>query len=89
MPIVVYETEPSSIIAYALDSHEYKHALLEPFRNTRGLDANPSPLNKRKLQENKESTSEPIQSAESKRPSVLSFLRGSTPSSNNSVCIYI
>jgi 1-phosphatidylinositol-3-phosphate 5-kinase len=25
VPVVVYEREPSSIIAYALSSHEYKH----------------------------------------------------------------
>ncbi|KAG8034945.1 hypothetical protein G9C98_008021, partial [Cotesia typhae] len=35
VPVVVYESEPSSIIAYALDSHDYKHALQEIIRTTK------------------------------------------------------
>ncbi|OXU27408.1 hypothetical protein TSAR_004798 [Trichomalopsis sarcophagae] len=82
VPIVVYESEPSSIIAYALDSHDYKHALQEQLRGTKGPELNPSPLYRRKLPENKENVSEINQSGESKRPSVLSFLRGNSPNPN-------
>lgn len=79
VPIVVYETEPSSIIAYALDSHDYKHALHELTRTVKGPDLNPSPLNKRKFPENKENFPDVTQSGEFKRPSVLSFFRGNSP----------
>ncbi|XP_076640045.1 1-phosphatidylinositol 3-phosphate 5-kinase fab1 [Colletes latitarsis] len=79
VPIVVYESEPSSIIAHALDSYDYKHALHELMRTTKGPDLNPSPLNKRKFPENKESLSDLTQSGEFKRPSVLSFFRGNSP----------
>lgn len=79
VPIVIYESEPSSIIAYALDSHDYKHALQELLRTTKGPELNPSPLNKRKFPENKENLSDLMQSGEFKRPSVLSFLRGNSP----------
>lgn len=82
VPIVVYESEPSSIIAYALDSHDYKHALQEHLRVTKGPELNPSPLYKRKLQDNKENFTESTQSSEFKRPSVLSFLRGNSPNTN-------
>ncbi|KOX68078.1 Putative 1-phosphatidylinositol 3-phosphate 5-kinase [Melipona quadrifasciata] len=81
VPIVVYESEPSSIIAYALDSHDYKHTLHELMRSTKGPDLNPSPLNKRKFPENKENVPDMTQSGEFKRPSVLSFFRGNSPNS--------
>ncbi|XP_015119945.1 1-phosphatidylinositol 3-phosphate 5-kinase [Diachasma alloeum] len=78
VPIVVYESEPSSIIAYALDSHDYKHAFQEiPQVKS---DQSSSPLNKRKFVESKEAVLEATQSGEFKRPSVLSFLRGASPS---------
>ncbi|XP_033208545.1 putative 1-phosphatidylinositol 3-phosphate 5-kinase [Belonocnema kinseyi] len=79
VPIVVYESEPSSIIAYALDSHDYKHALQEQLRTTKGPELNPSPMNKRKFPENKDNFLEVSQSGEFKRPSMLSFLRGNSP----------
>ncbi|XP_076228988.1 1-phosphatidylinositol 3-phosphate 5-kinase fab1 isoform X2 [Nomia melanderi] len=79
VPIVVYESEPSSIIAYALDSLDYKHAKQELMRTIRGPDLNPSPLNTRKFPENKENLSDVMQSGEFKRPSVLSFFRGNSP----------
>lgn len=80
MPIVVYESEPSSIIAYALDSLDYKHKLQELLRCTKGPESSPSPLYKRKLSDHKDNGgSELTQSGEMKRPSVLSFLRGSSP----------
>ncbi|KAG7205451.1 hypothetical protein KM043_007441 [Ampulex compressa] len=79
VPIVVYESEPSSIIAYALDSHDYKHALQELLRTSKGPESNPSPLNKRKFPDNKETPQELMQSGEFKRSSVLSFFRGNSP----------
>lgn len=86
MPIVVYESEPSSIIAYALDSHDYKHALQElPRIPTKAPDPiNPSPLSKRKFPESRDSSVDLVQSGEFKRPSVLSFFRGNSPNPTNS-----
>jgi len=76
---VVYESEPSSIIAYALDSHDYKHALQELLRTTKGPDCNPSPLSKRKFPEGRDSMLDPVQFSEFKRSSMLSFFRGNNP----------
>lgn len=78
---MVYESEPSSIIAYALDTHDYKHALQELIRGNKPTDATQSPSIKRKiLDSTKESQSELQSSGELKRPSVLSFLRVNSPS---------
>ncbi|XP_020286766.1 1-phosphatidylinositol 3-phosphate 5-kinase isoform X2 [Pseudomyrmex gracilis] len=84
VPIVVYESEPSSIIAYALDSHDYKHALQELSRATKGQDFNSSPLSKRKFSEGKDNTLDLAQSGDFKRPSVLSFFRGNSPNPTSS-----
>ncbi|XP_011694487.1 PREDICTED: 1-phosphatidylinositol 3-phosphate 5-kinase-like [Wasmannia auropunctata] len=84
VPIVVYESELSSIIAYALDSHDYKHALQELLRTTKGPELNPSPLSKRKFPEGRDSSLDLAQSSEFKRPSVLSFFRGNSPNSASS-----
>lgn len=86
VPIVVYESEPSSIIAYALDSHDYKHALQELLRTTKGPELiNPSPqLARRKFPECRDSSIDLMQSSEFKRPSVLSFFRGNSPNLANS-----
>ncbi|KAG5306952.1 FYV1 kinase, partial [Acromyrmex insinuator] len=84
VPIVVYESELSSIIAYALDSHDYKHTLQELLRSTKGPESNPSPLSKRKFPEGKDSSLDLAQSNEFKRPSVLSFFRGNSPNSASS-----
>lgn len=85
MPIVVYESEPSSIIAYALDSHDYKHALQELLRTTKGSEFNPSPQpSRRKLPEGRDSSLDLAQLSEFKRPSVLSFFRGNSPNLTNS-----
>ncbi|XP_032663167.1 1-phosphatidylinositol 3-phosphate 5-kinase isoform X1 [Odontomachus brunneus] len=85
VPIVVYESEPSSIIAYALDSHDYKHALQELLRTTKGSEFNPSPQpSRRKLPEGRDSSLDLAQSNEFKRPSVLSFFRGNSPNLANS-----
>lgn len=48
-------------------------------RNIKGLETNPSPLNKRKFPEFKDNISDVNQSGEFKRPSMLSFLKGNTP----------
>lgn len=85
VPIVVYESELSSIIAYALDSHDYKHALQELLRTVKGPELNPSPLSKRKFPEGREGSSLDLaQLGEFKRPSVLSFFRGNSPNSASS-----
>ncbi|CAG5098005.1 Similar to fab1: Putative 1-phosphatidylinositol 3-phosphate 5-kinase (Drosophila melanogaster) [Cotesia congregata] len=63
VPVVVYESEPSSIIAYALDSHDYKHALQEIIRTTKVGDQSSSPLIKRKL-DSKDNSIESGQSAQ-------------------------
>ncbi|KYQ54129.1 Putative 1-phosphatidylinositol-3-phosphate 5-kinase [Trachymyrmex zeteki] len=84
VPIVVYESELSSIIAYALDSHDYKHTLQELLRSTKGPESNPSPLSKRKFPEGRDSSLDLAQSNEFKRPSVLSFFRGNSPNSASS-----
>lgn len=85
VPIVVYESELSSIIAYALDSHDYKHALQELLRTTKGSECNPSPQpSRRKLPEGRDSSLDLLQSNEFKRPSVLSFFRGNSPNLANS-----
>lgn len=75
----MYESERSSIIAYALDSHDYKHALQELLRTTKGPDSNSSPLSKRKCPEAKDGIVDLTQSGESKRSSMLSFFRGNSP----------
>jgi 1-phosphatidylinositol-3-phosphate 5-kinase len=64
VPIVVYEAEPSSIIAYALNSHDYKLALHERLRNLKTCESMPSPINRRMLQENKENVIEISRSGE-------------------------
>lgn len=51
IPIVVYETEPSSIVAYALNSNDYKKAFEELVcKRPRSVDHSPSPVSKRKSQ---------------------------------------
>lgn len=79
VPIVVYESELSSIIAYALDSHDYKHTLQELLRTAKGPELNPSPLSKRKFPEGRDSSLDLAQLGDFKRPSVLSFFRGNSP----------
>jgi len=84
VPIVVYESELSSIIAYALNSHDYKHTLQELSHTTKGPELNPSPLSKRKFPEGRDSSLDLAQLSEFKRPSVLSFFRGNSPNSASS-----
>ncbi|PSN57689.1 hypothetical protein C0J52_00310 [Blattella germanica] len=84
VPVVVYENEPSSIIAYALSSQEYQGSLDEILskKNTINEQATPSPVHKRKSGQSQidrefGGSSELLQSSETRRSGVLSFLRGS------------
>ncbi|XP_023718004.1 1-phosphatidylinositol 3-phosphate 5-kinase isoform X3 [Cryptotermes secundus] len=90
VPVVVYENEPSSIIAYALSSPEYQRSLDDMLarRLTANEQATPSPVRKRRSglsQTDREvsSCAEPVQFSES-RSGVLSFLRGSSTPNNAS-----
>lgn len=73
LPIIVYENEPSSIIAYALNSFDYKRLFDDiQGRKLQSNDQTPSPVIKRKSQNDKEK----IDSIEvSEKSSLLSFLR--------------
>ncbi|XP_067015555.2 1-phosphatidylinositol 3-phosphate 5-kinase [Anabrus simplex] len=89
VPVVVYETEPSSIIAYALSSQEYRRSLeeLRTKRISASEQPTPSPVHKRKLGQSlgdKDSLSDSTQLGDGRRSGVLSFLRGSSTSGNNS-----
>lgn len=81
VPIVIYESEPSSIIAYALATHSYRQALQEILQKTPNVACS-SPLNKRKNSEYTDSKIDHSSGSvgEFKKPSKLSFLRGSSPS---------
>lgn len=67
MPVVVYENEPSSIVAYALNSFDYKRALEDMIaKRSQTNDQSPSPVHKRKNTEKSNSESD---------SGLLSFLR--------------
>ncbi|KAJ8957069.1 hypothetical protein NQ318_007282 [Aromia moschata] len=68
IPVVVYENEPSSIVAYTLNSYDYKKAF-DDLVNKRNVDQTPSPINKRKSNNDKE------KSDDDKSLSLLGFLR--------------
>ncbi|XP_044009254.1 1-phosphatidylinositol 3-phosphate 5-kinase isoform X2 [Aphidius gifuensis] len=88
IPIVVYESEPSSIIAYALATHSYRQALQDIVqKNYKLIDNNniacSSPLNKRKNHQdncsNKDNTNDSV--GELKKTLKLTFnKRGNSPS---------
>lgn len=75
LPLTVYENEPSSIVAYALNSFEYKKKFDEIIgKKIHSAEQTPSPVHKRKmLNENRES-GEYTTSVE-KSTGLLSFLR--------------
>ncbi|KDR20319.1 1-phosphatidylinositol 3-phosphate 5-kinase isoform X2 [Zootermopsis nevadensis] len=84
VPVIVYENEPSSIIAYALSSQEYQRSLDDILakRLTTYEQTSPSPVHKRKSGQSQvereiSGCAEPVQLSESRRSGVLSFLRGS------------
>ncbi|XP_075225146.1 1-phosphatidylinositol 3-phosphate 5-kinase fab1 isoform X2 [Lycorma delicatula] len=84
VPVIVYEREPSSIIAYALSCHDYRINLEEMCsgKGSAPEQPSPSPVNKRKntmSESNKDSSSESVTALE-RRPGVLSFLRPNTNS---------
>ncbi|KAK4877008.1 hypothetical protein RN001_009514 [Aquatica leii] len=71
VPIVVYETEPSSIVAYALNSYDYKRSLDEiAGRKPQSAEQSPSPVHKRKSQSDKDPNEN-----DSSSNRILSFLR--------------
>lgn len=73
--IVVYENEISSVIAYALDSYEYKKCLDEVVKRTT-TDQSPSPINKRKVltTSDRSSSSDLLISGNERHSGLLSFL---------------
>lgn len=73
--IVVYETEPSSIIAYALNSYDYKRSLDELIaKKTQSTEPSPSPVYKRKGTSDRLENSD-LNSSLEKSTGLLSFLR--------------
>lgn len=85
VPVVVYEHEPSSIIAYALSCHDYKLGL-EELRSKKLCAADqssPSPSTKRKSGGSEITRDSPLESSSSAKAGVLSFFRGGTSSGNS------
>uniref|UniRef100_A0A1Y1N0Y2 1-phosphatidylinositol-3-phosphate 5-kinase n=1 Tax=Photinus pyralis TaxID=7054 RepID=A0A1Y1N0Y2_PHOPY len=72
IPIVVYENEPSSIVAYALNSFDYKRSLDEMMgKKPQSAEQSPSPVHKRKSQSDKDQS----EGGDSSSSRILSFLR--------------
>ncbi|CAH1970908.1 unnamed protein product [Acanthoscelides obtectus] len=70
VPIVVYENEPSSIVAYTLSSSDYKKSFEELVtKKNQNNDQTQSPLSKRKGQSDKD------RNEDDKSLSILGFLR--------------
>lgn len=66
---MVYENEPSSVVAYTLNSNEYKKAFEELVsKRSRSVDHSPSPVSKRKSQSDNKNEEE-------KSSTLLGFLR--------------
>lgn len=68
IPIVVYENEPSSIIAYTLNSFDYKKTF-EELTLKKNAEQSPSPVSKRKSNSDKEKNDD------DKSLNLLGFLR--------------
>lgn len=68
LPVIVYENEPSSIIAYTLNSVEYKKAF-EELTVKKNVEQTPSPVTKRKSNSDKE------KNEDEKSINLLGFLR--------------
>lgn len=65
----MYENEPSSIVAYALNSIEYKKVFEELVsKKSRSVDHSPSPVSKRRSQSDSKSDDD-------KASTILGFLR--------------
>lgn len=72
---MVFESEPSSVIAYALNSFDYKRALEDlAYKKTASNEQTPSPIHKRYSQVDKEKADNCETSGE-KSTGLLSFLR--------------
>nr|CAD7398247.1 unnamed protein product [Timema poppensis] len=78
VPIVVYENEPSSIIAYALSSPDYHCNLDDAIAKQHSFGEPPSasPSHKRKSGQSQTEQESGVESTDSRRTGVLSFLRG-------------
>ncbi|XP_017776695.1 PREDICTED: 1-phosphatidylinositol 3-phosphate 5-kinase [Nicrophorus vespilloides] len=77
-PIVVYENEPSSIVAYALNSFEYKKVFEElSGKKPQSAEQTPSPVHKRKNQSDRSERGESGEfgASNEKTSGLLSFLR--------------
>ncbi|GJQ83295.1 putative translation initiation factor IF-2, N-terminal region [Trypoxylus dichotomus] len=75
-PIVVFESEPSSVIAYALNSFDYKRALEElTCKKSASNEQTPSPIHKRYSQSDKEKSDSCDTLPGEKASGLLSFLR--------------
>ncbi|XP_025836877.1 1-phosphatidylinositol 3-phosphate 5-kinase isoform X2 [Agrilus planipennis] len=75
-PLVVYENEPSSIIAYALNSYDYKKFFEEiKARKSQSGELSPSPIVKRKSQDRDRNDVNDLTTSIEKSGGILSFLR--------------
>nr|CAD7586824.1 unnamed protein product [Timema genevievae] len=83
VPIVVYENEPSSIIAYALSSPDYHCSLDDAIAKQHSFGEPPSasPSHKRKSGQSQTERESGGESTDSRRTGVLSFLRGTAANS--------
>nr|CAD7427824.1 unnamed protein product [Timema monikensis] len=83
VPIVVYENEPSSIIAYALSSPDYHCNLDDAIAKQHSFGEPPSasPSHKRKSGQSQTEQESGVESTDSRRTGVLSFLRGTAANS--------
>jgi 1-phosphatidylinositol-3-phosphate 5-kinase len=70
VPIVVYEGEPSSIVAYSLNSYDYKKSFEEITSKKNAAEQTPSPVVKRKSQSQDKS-----ETNDDKASGLLGFLR--------------
>lgn len=77
VPILVYENEPGSIIAYALSTPDYKKSMDEMLiKKISSVEQSPSPVHKRKLLSSAErpSGADLISQSAEKPSGILSFL---------------
>lgn len=69
-PVIVYETEPSTIVAYALNTYDYKRNMDEMTgKKLSSAEQTPSPVHKRRSQSEKD------RNESNEGSSILSFLR--------------
>ncbi|CAH0389172.1 unnamed protein product [Bemisia tabaci] len=80
VPVIVYESEPSSIIAHALSMHDYRIALSELQNKSRSTETQPSPNTSSKKRHS--GAEESGQQGDGKKQKVFSFLRTQNSSSS-------